>query len=178
MALFSTIRKTRIAKRIIPLVLFCSSFSYQSHVLAQSTQTNTSGTNSNKFGFVVTNSYGVSVTSTQTPGYEMEGEASMGILPGSYVKNRATPSGVSLTRNGIQVTGVQSGMELNLDPDKTKFYVRLRSPNSTDATGSMGSSSTNASSGTASISATGNATTTFTVESAESINNSSFVKTF
>ena len=145
-------------------------------VHAQATQTTNSGSSSKRFSYVIQSTYGVSVSSTATPGFQVEGEASMGILPGSYVRNQAGTGGVTMSPTGITVTGIDAGLNLNLDPDKTSFKAKVsRSSDVTETTSTAGAEVV---SGTASVSATGSATTTFTAESTESFQDSIFTKNF
>lgn len=146
----------------------------------QSIQQGGSGASARRFGFTITNTYGVSVSSTSTPGYKVVGEAQMGILPGSYITNQSSSTGVEMRSNGITVTGVNAGLTLNLDPDKTFFRAKLENSDSkgSDEENSDTTSSASTQAGTASVSAVGTATTTFTVESSETVTNNVFTKVF
>lgn len=172
-------RCTYIGVYIMVLVL-AQVILYGSNASAQSTQQSGSGTSARRFGFTITNNYGVSVSSTNTSGYQLEGEARMGILPGSFITNQSSSTGVDMRSNGITVTGVNAGLTLNLDPDKTIFTAKLKKIGDLNSTNPESSSetSTSASAGTASISATGSATTIFTVESSETVTNNVFTKVF
>ena len=100
----------------------------------------------------------------------------MGILPGSYVTNQSGNGGVTMSSTGITVTGIDAGLNLNLDPDTTFFRAKLFS--SSTAIEDVSTDSAEAVSGTASVSATGSATTTFTVDSSETLQDSIFTRNF
>ena len=155
-------------------------------VKAQAVEQATTSATKRNFSYTITSNYGVSVSSSGTPGYEYEGSASMGILPGSYVKNKVGTGNVSITPSGIVVNGVEAGLNLNLDPEQTKFQVKLKNQtgstqtSSTTGSGSAtdGTNGATASAGIASISATGTATTNINAEYSESSTTSAFQKSF
>lgn len=162
------------SSKLTAFVLFISLFTSQS--AAQTTQTTNSGSTTRKFSYSIQSNYGVNVSSTSTPGFQSEGEARMGILPGSFVRNQSGDGGVTMSPTGITITGIDAGLNLNLDPDTTLFRAKLTSV--LESTEDTGIESVMLTAGTASVSATGSATTTFTVDSTEALNSSTFTQNF
>ena len=157
----------------------------QSSALAQQSEEGISSTTRRNFGYTIQSTYGVAIQTQGTKGFMVDAGAEMGILPNSYVKNSAGSGGVSITATGMTATGADGQLQLNLDPAKTRFFATLTNdPSKIGSQATPSSTSTSALSGTtlqggtASISATGIATTSFTVESSESVQSNSFRRDF
>lgn len=154
-----------------------------SRAAAQVTEQQTSSGNTRRFSYNITSNYGVSITSSSSPGYDLNATAEMGILPGSSVRNAAGTGTVTISENGLSVSGLEGGLYLNLDPDKTLFKASLTNsnpnrPEDVTSTGQDGVSLESDSAGTASITSSGFATTSITAEMSESFQTRTFEKSF
>ena len=164
-------------------LICCSIASSADFACAQQTESGVSSTTKRDFGYTIQSTYGVAIQTQGTKGYVVDAVAEMGILPNSFVKNAAGSGGVSITATGMTATGADGQMQLNLDPAKTRFFATLTNDPAKLGTASTSSSTSSlagstAQGGSASISATGVATTSFTVESSESIQSNSFRRDF
>lgn len=149
-------------------------------VMAQVVDQQTTSGTTRRFNYSITSNYGVSVSSTSTPGYSMEGSASMGILPGSFVKNQAGTGNVVITENGVNISGIDAGLNLNLDPQNTLFKATLKKDNTTTSqtNNSTGGATASDNGGTASVTASGFASTSISAELTDSFQTRTFEKSF